>query len=246
VVAAKAQVERVKREADELESSATEREKAARERVAREREERVTRALAQLPKVQEAKKPKDREQARVSTTDPDARAMKMGDGGFRPAYNVQLATDVESRFVVGVRVTNAGSDMGQMTPMLDEIERRTGTRPTDHLVDGGFASRDAITEAQARGVTVYAPVAASRKEGVDPHAPKPDDTLAVAAWRERMATDEAKQIYKDRAATAETVNADLRIRTLDRLLVRGTAKVTSIALWGALTYNLLHWIAVAT
>src|SRR5258706_7391013 len=243
---ARAHVARVKREADEPDSTASAREKAARERAAREREQRVARALAELPKAQGAKKPKDREQARVSTTDAEARVMKMGDGGFRPAYNVQLATDVESRFVVGVQVTNAGTDMGQMVPMLDDIERRTGVRPDEHLVDGGFAKREAITEAAARGITVYAPVSTPKKDDVDPHAPKPDDTPAVAAWRERMATDEAKEIYKHRAATAETVNADLRTRTLDRLLVRGLDKVTSIALFGALTYNLLHWIAVAT
>ncbi len=243
---ARAHLARVKREADEPDSTATAREKAARERAAREREERVARALAELPKAQAAKPAKDRQAARVSTTDPEARVMKMGDGGFRPAYNVQLATDAESRFVVGVQVTNAGSDRGQMVPMLDEIERRTGARPVEHLVDGGFSNHDAITEAAARGITVYAPVGTPRKAGVDPHAPKPDDTPAVAAWRERMATDEAKVVYKDRAATAETVNADLRIRTLDRLLVRGIDKVTCIALWGALTYNLLHWIALAT
>jgi hypothetical protein len=170
--------------------------------------------------------------------------MKMGDGGFRPAYNVQLATDVESRFVVGVHVTNAGTDMGQMVPMLDDIERRTGERPVEHLVDGGFAKREAITEAAERGVTVYAPVSTPKKNDVDPHEAKPNDTAAVAEWRQRMATDEAKAIYKERAATAETVNADLRIRTLDRLLVRGTDKVMSVALWAALTYNLMHWISV--
>lgn len=244
LASAKAQVERVKREVDEPDSTATAREKAARERAAKEREERVTRALAQLPKVQVSKKPKDREQARVSTTDPEARVMKMSDGGFRPAYNVQLATDVDSRFVVGVRVTNAGTDMGQMVPMLDDIERRTGARPAEHLVDGGFAKREAITEAAERGVTVYAPVQESKNDDVDPHVAKRGDTPAVSQWRERMGTDEAKGIYKDRAATAETVNADLRGRTLDRLLVRGSDKVLSIALWAALTYNLMHWIAV--
>jgi transposase len=233
LTSARAHVARVKREADEPDATATAREQAARERAAREREARVARALRELPKAQAAKKPKEREQARVSTTDPEARVMKMGDGGFRPAYNVQLATDVESRFVVGVHVTNAGTDMGQMVPMLDDIERRTGERPVEHLVDGGFAKREAITEAAERGVTVYAPVSTPKKNDVDPHEAKPNDTAAVAEWRQRMATDEAKAIYKERAATAETVNADLRIRTLDRLLVRGTDKVTfyCLLLW---------------
>lgn len=243
LVSARKHVERVKREADEPDSTATAREQAARERAAREREERVARALGQLPKLQAAKKPNEREQARVSTTDPEARVMKMGDGGFRPAYNVQLATDAESRFIVGVQVANVGSDMGLMVPMLDEIEQRTGTRPDEHWVDGGFAKREAITEAAARGITVYAPVASPRTDNVDPYLPKPDDTPAVIDWRKRMARDDGKQIYKERAATAETVNADLRTRSLDRFLVRGIAKVTSVALWAVLTYNLLRWIS---
>jgi hypothetical protein len=245
LASARAQLERVRREADEPDATANVRERAARERAAREREERVARALKELPKAQAAKQPKDRDRARVSTTDAEARVMKMADGGFRPAYNVQLATDVESRFIVGVEVTNAGTDMGQMMPMLDDIERRTEMRPAEHLVDGGFAKREAITEAAERGVTVYAPVM-DKSDEVDPHAPRPNDTAAVAAWRQRMATDEAKETYKERAATAETVNGDLRMRTLDRLLVRGASKVTCIALWAALTYNLMHWIAVAS
>jgi hypothetical protein len=57
-----------------------------------------------------------------------------------------------------------------------------------------------------------------------------------------MATDQAKTIYKGRAATSETVNADLRTyRGLDRFLVRGLAKVKCVALWSALAYNLMHF-----
>ena len=185
------------------------------------------------------------DEARVSTTDHEARVMKMGDGGFRPAYNVQLATDTESRFIVGVSVTNVGSDGAQLTPMLGEIRRRAGKLPSEHLVDGGFVNGKAIEKASQDGVTVYAPVPAPRKEGVDRYAPKADDSPEVAAWRERMGTALAKTIYKERAATAETVNADLRMwRGLDRFVVRGLAKVTSIALWSAITYNMLRWIAV--
>jgi len=96
---------------------------------------------------------------RVSTTDPDARVMKMPDGGFRPAFNVQLATTTDAaRAIVGVSVTNRGSDQGQATPMLEQIEARTGVRPSELLVDGSYPSHDAIDEATAAGVTLYAPV----------------------------------------------------------------------------------------
>jgi transposase len=240
---ARKHVSKVKAQPDDGQQGA--RQKAAQERAAREREERIARALEQIPKVQAGKKDAmAKEQARASTTDPEARVMKMGDGGYRPAYNVQLATDVESRVVVGVAVTNAGGDAGQMTPMLEQIERRTGSRPGEYLVDGGYVNHEAIEAATDNEVRVFAPVPAARKEGVDPYAPKPDDSDAVAAWRKRMTTDEAKEVYKERAATAETTNADLREhRGLTQFNVRGLDKVTCMALLGALTLNVLRWIA---
>ena len=222
------------------------RRQAAAARAAREREKRVARALAELPAARAAKHDAvAKAAARVSTTDPEARVMKMADGGYRPAYNVQLATAVGGRVIVGVQVTNAGTDMAQLTPMRAEVGQRTGERPTEYLVDGGFAKLESIAEAAADGVTVYAPVPTPRREDIDPHTPKPTDAPTVAAWRARMGTEEAKTIYKDRAAVAETVNADLRThRGLDRFPVRGLAKVQCVALWMALTYNVLRWLAL--
>lgn len=217
---------------------------AARERAARERKERLEQALAELPKVREAKRSaEDKAQARVSSTDPEARVMKMADGGFRPGYNVQLAADPVSRVVTGVGVTNIGSDAGQTAPMLEDIQRRTGRRPREYLADGGFVNTEAFTDAAKQGTTVYAPVPASRNEGVDPHVPKPGDSPEVAAWRQRMATPEAKELYKQRAATIELVNADLKEhRGLGQMAVRGTAKVLTSVLWTVLAYNLAHAI----
>jgi transposase len=218
---------------------------AAAARAARERAKRVRQALAELPAVQAVKPTAEKKaQARVSTTDPEARVMKMADGGFRPAYNVQLATATEGRAIVGVQVTNCGSDQGQLEPMVEAIAERTGTRPTEYLVDGGFVKLESLTAAAAQDVTVYAPVPEPRTAGTDRYAPKPDDSPAVAAWRQRMGTDEAKAIYKERAATAETTNADCRThRGLDRFNVRGQAKVLCVALWTAVTYNAWRWIA---
>jgi transposase len=237
---ARAQVEEVSRQADEAEEPT--RQQAARKRAAQERCKRVEAALAALPAIQETKKDGE---ARVSTTDPEARVMKMGDGGFRPAYNAQFATDVKTRVIVGVSVTNAGSDLGQITPMLANIQKRTGYPPRDLLVDGGYAKKAGIEEAARQGVTVYAPVQKPKQEDVDPHQPKQDDSPSVAEWRRRMGTEEAKEIYKGRAATAETTNADLKThRGLDRLTVRGIPKVECVILWAALTYNVLKLISL--
>ena len=222
---------------------------AARQRGAQQRIERLEAALQQIPEVTETKKRSGAKDAtvRVSTTDPDARVMKMGDGGFRPAFNVQFATTTDkARVIVGVEVTNRGSDAGQSTPMLQQIEERTGVRPDEMLVDGGYARHAAIDQATEQKVTVYAPVPKPRKGDTrDPHVPREGDSEAVAAWRQRMGTEEAKAIYKQRAATAETVNADAKEhRGLDSLAVRGLEKVAGSASLFALTYNILRLITL--
>jgi len=214
---------------------------AAKARAAQEIEARVSEALAELEEVRDSKtrhKTKTPREMRASTTDPESRVMRMPDGGYRPSYNAQIATDTESRIVVGVSVTQSGSDMNQLTPMLQEIDRRTGRLPDEHLVDGGYVKKQAIEDAAAQGVEVYAPQSKLR-EGAS--APRWDDGKGVAAWRERMESDEGREIYKERGSTAETVNADLRQwRGLRQLPVRGTGKVLSVLLWMVLSYDLMR------
>ena len=264
---ARAQVQALRSELETDPAASNEREKAARERAVQEREQKLTEALAELPKMREARErakhkkgrkpgtkddeseapgqqpasePTAQDDLRVSTTDPEARVMKMGDGGFRPAVNVQYATDCQTRLIVGVSTSNEGSDQRQMIPMLDQLERRTGVRPSEYLVDGGFANLAAIDEAESRGVRVYAPVPKPRKEGADPHERKKADTDLTFAWRQRMATPEAKRIYVERGAVAETVNADVRNRGLRQMPVRGLRKAHCVALLYALTYDVLR------
>ncbi|MBI4589064.1 MAG: IS1182 family transposase [Candidatus Rokubacteria bacterium] len=244
---ARAHLEAVTQEAADPALSA--RRAAAITRGAQQRIERLEAALKQIPGVTETKTRSGAKDAtvRVSTTDPDARVMKMGDGGFRPAFNVQFATTTdEARVIVGVEVTNRGSDAGQSTPMLQQIEQRTGVRPIEMLVDGGYAQHQAIDQAAQQQVTLYAPVPKPRKGDTrDPHAPREDDSEAVAAWRQRMGTEEAKAIYKQRAATAETVNADAKEhRGLDSLAVRGLDKTLGTASLFALTYDILRLITL--
>jgi transposase len=229
---AEAQIEALRSEVEEEPGAGDRREKAARERAARERAARIKRALERLPELEAKKKPESKDKARCSTTDPEATVMKMADGGFRPAYNVQFATDTESQVIVGVDVLTTGSDAGQMAPMVGQIEARHETVPPEYLVDGGFAQHDQIetVSGSETGCTVYAPVPKPKDPRVDRHAAKPGDSAAVAAWRVRMATEEAKLIYKDRASTAECVNALVRGRGLLCFLVRGRMKVKAIAL----------------
>jgi transposase len=219
------------------------REQAARERAARERVERLEAALAELPAAQAAKPAAEREEARVSSTDPEARVMKMPDGGFRPAYNVEYASDTAHRVITGVDVTNAGSDKAEMVPMVDQVHERCEQLPADWLVDGSFVSLPAIEAGAARQVRVLAPVPEPKDKARDPALPLATDSPAVAAWRARMATPEAKATYQLRAATSECVNAQARSRHgLLQFRVRGLIKVLCVALWIAITHNLLIWV----
>ena len=239
---AEAQLEALRAESGGDPAAADRRRKAARERAASERADRIKAALARPPELEARKKAEQVGKARWSTTDPEATVMKMADGGFRPAYNVQFATTVGGRVIVGVDVIAAGSDVGQMAPMVEQVRRRCGVVPPEMLVDGGFAQHDQIDAVCAPGVgcTVYAPVPEPRDPKVDRHEPKPDDSEAVAAWRVRMATPEAKGVYKGRAATAECVNALARARGLVQFVVRGLAKVRAVALWQAVAHNVMR------
>ena len=167
--------------------------------------------------------------------------MKMSDGGFRPAYNVQVVMDTGSRAIVEVDVTTVGSDQMQSEPLRDPVQERTGGLVEEHLMDGGFVKIEQIERAEQAGVKVYAPPQRSRKD-TDPYRVREADRPEIAAWRTRMATEKAKTLYKERASTSETVNADLRTyRGLSPFLVRGLRKVRCVVLWSALAYNLMHF-----
>jgi len=248
---------------EELDSPAvraklTARQRAARQRAAREKQERRERAIAQLPELKRRQEEAARragqgergqkireKQPRVSTTDAEARVMKMSNGGYNPAVNVQLATDTESRAIVGVEVSNEGSDSaGLSTPMRQQVEERTEGKVEEHLLDGGYLKAKDIEEAYDQGVALYVPPKPARnpeKRGQELE-PKAGDSEAVRAWKQRMSSAEGKQIYQQRASSSETVNADLRtFRGLGRILVQGLAKARCIALWSALAYNVMHF-----
>jgi hypothetical protein len=243
---AESQVASLRSEVHEDPAATTRRLKAARQRAAQERKRRVEEALAQMPEVVAKKKAADKGKARVSTSDPDARVMKMADGGFRPAFNGQFATDTATQVIVGVDVSNAGSDLGQAAPMAEQIRARHGTCPDELLVDGGYVAHDDIVAlAQPEiGCLVYAPVPEPRDPSRDRHQPLPSDPEAIREWRQRMGTKPAKEIYKYRAATSECVNAIARNRGLRQFLVRSLAKAKAILLWFALAHNLMRAVAL--
>jgi hypothetical protein len=163
---------------------------------------------------------------RVSTTDPVIRVMRMPDGGYRPAVNVQLACTPQPSIIVGVAVSPLGVDTGQSEPMREQVERRTGQKVQEHLIDGGYLNFDELERAT------------ERDRG---SAPRPGDSPAVEAWRARMDSEESKEIYKQRGASSETINADLKThRGLGQFTVRGLDKIHCAVLWSVLAYNLMR------
>jgi transposase len=256
---ARARVQALKDEIDADSDAGNRRRRAARKRAAEQRQKRLVQALEQLARVEKQKNKKavakkdneteeqhqKRTEPRASSTDAEARVMKMGDGGFRPAYNVQLTTTTDSQIIVGIEVNNCGSDLGQLSPMLDQVEQRYEGCPAEWLADGGFARNADIEDAHRRGTTVYAPVRHPRDSSRDPHVALPDDSEAIVQWRQRMGSEAAKKIYKQRAATAECVNAIARGRGLTQFLVRGLNKVKAVALWYALAHNLMRMVTLA-
>ena len=241
---AREQVECLRKELEEDPEATSRRQAAARQRAAEDRHRRVEAALAQMPQAEAKKSAAEKGKARVSTTDAEARVMKMGDGGFRPAYNAQFAVDTETQIVVGVEVSNSGSDQGQLVPMIEQLDKRYGRVPSETLVDGGFAGLKDIEKASELGTQIYAPVAKPKDTARDPYGPLSTDSAVIAQWRQRMGTPEAKEIYKQRAATVECVNAQARNRGLQRLLVRGLEKVRAILLWFAIAHNVVRSLSL--
>ena len=212
------------------------REQAARTAAALDYKNRVEAAIGVMAELKAQTTPK--EKPRVSTTDAEARVMKMADGGFRPAYNVQFGVAGSEmggpRTIVGVLVTNVGSDMSSVTPMLADIKERTGQLPEKLLADGNHAKHTCIENATKQGVEVFIPVSDREKTS------KTAVSLEVAEWKERMETPRAKRIYRSRSGLCEIGNAQTKRAGLTELLVKGIRKVTNTALIAAISHNLVH------
>jgi transposase len=244
MVKAKALLERLSRQGDDDEGPGP---SGRQKRAARERAERVEKALEALGEAEKLRQKREKtntaetrrqKEPRASTTDPEARVMKMADGGFRPAYNVQFASLPGSGVVVAVTCETVGSDRGLAEPMAQRLVKAFKRRPRRHLVDGGYQSADDIAAAEAAKTDFYCPPGKA-KSGKAPYEPRPKDTPAVARWRAKMATPEAQAIYK-RRAIGERVHAVLRNQGIDRLYVRGKAKVETWMRWFALAHNILR------
>jgi transposase len=249
---AQQRVARLKQELDADPDASNQRLRAARERAARERQERVQAALQALrdrggddppPPAGggTATKKKKAKEPRASTTDAPARVMRMADGGWRPAYNMQVTSDPASSIVTGIAVDTTGSDGGLMAPAVERFEAGFAQRPRRWLADGGFTTIADIVSLAAKGIELFCPAKPRRNPKNDPAAPRPGDPPAVAQWRLRMVHDQAAgpRSWMRQRAKAERFHAVLRQRGLWRFTVRGIDKVRTALTWHALAHNIV-------
>lgn len=149
----------------------------ARQRAVRDKQQRLEKALTELEKIQACKgSEEEKKEARVSISDPEARVMKQPDGGYAPSYNVQISTDAKQKMIVGIGVSQSGSDYEELVPAMDRVEAQMGKEPAQVVVDGGFTSRDNILAMCEReidlianmGVGVAQSAGQMKRRGVDP------------------------------------------------------------------------------
>lgn len=292
--------------------------RAAQERAVRERQQRLEQALEEVQKVRESKR-KDKEQARASESDAQARIMKQSDGGYAPSYNVQLSTEASHRVIVGADVSQSASDFVHLIGAVAQVEANLGAKPAQLVVDGGFTSRENIMALARQGIDMIGslpeanPSSAGqqRQRGVSEkffpdkfsydeqqniyrcpvgasltakgrefcpgvvfhkYVAKAEVCAAcqfgpeccpgnqhhgrsvvravhsaeVRQFAQKMETETAKSIYRQRGAVAEFPNAWIKDKLgLRQFRLRGLIKVRLEVLWAALTYNIQQWIRLS-
>lgn len=220
------------------------RRKAAQQRAAEDRSKRIEEAIKQQTELSERKEKRAKgsgDEARVSTTDPEARSMKMANGGFTPAFNVQFATDAHTRIIVGVKVSNEGNDGGELAPMHQDIVANYAKTPEHVLVDSAYATKEGVTALEKSGSKVVSTVPRTEqlaKHGKNAFERQKGDTDEYAGFRARMQNAEYQAMYKQRPSVAEYPNAVCRNRGLQQFNVRGVVKAQAVILLHALAYNL--------
>jgi transposase len=221
---------------------------ASRKRSAEARLQRLNESLEQIEELGKRREKRNKgegEKTRCSTTDPDARNMKMANGGFNPALNVQFASDSKARMIVGVDVTNEGTDGGQLEPMANQLASDYGRPPEKIVTDSAYATRNGVTAVEKNGSQVIATVPREEqlaRHGKNAHERQKGDTDEYAAFRTRMTEPENIELCKQRPSLAEFPNAVCRNRNLQQFNVRGMVKAKAVALWHAVAFNFTRMV----
>lgn len=247
---AQARVAQLRAEVDSDPAAGNRRQQAAKERGAREREALVAAAQARMKELEAERERREKtnknevakqKEPRASTTDADARVMKMADGGWHPAYNMQIISAPEHQVIAAVDIDTSGSDRGLAQPGIETVHAE-GYEPSNYLVDGGFTKKEAIEWAHAKEIKLWCPPGQT-KHGTDPYAPRKDDGVGVADWRRRMQSQDGKIFYRLRAEH-ECINAHARRMGLRQLSLHGKIKARIQLLWFAVAHNMMRLFAL--
>ena len=158
--------EAVKQMEENSDENLSEKTRKRREVSAKERLERLEKAHLELEKMRSEKKSEEeKKETRVSLSDPESRVMREGNGGFGPCFNGQILTDAENKIIVGVSLTQAGNDINQLENSLFEMNRNTGERPDEMVVDSGYISADNIKKMSGTGIDLYGPMPDNESKG---------------------------------------------------------------------------------
>jgi len=188
--AARQQVQALSQEASDQPS----RPQAAQQRAARDRQQRVEQALAELDQIRQTKREaKEKEAARASLSDPQARVMKQPDGGYAPSYNVQVSTEASHKIIVGVGVSQNGSDCGELVGGVQRVEQNLRAKPDQVVADGGFTSRGNIVAMAAQGIDFIGSLGEQEVKGANGaqhHGVAPEFSAQAFSY------DEAQDLYR--------------------------------------------------
>jgi transposase len=256
---ARRRIERLRAELGEDPSAGGRQREAARARAEREVAERAAAARRKLAALQEEKRKREETHAKAeagkkppkaSTSDPQARLMKMADGAFRAAYNVIIAATTTTQVVLGIKPTDRRNDTGTAEPMLDDIAVRYQVTPKRVLLDTRAVTQPEIKNLARREppVVVYSPPPRDKEDALPESVDKRTwrrrrQPAALKAWRERMETPEGKEIYS-RRRHIEPVNGDLKNHGMRRFSVCGLAKTQCQALLHAIAHNLRRGVSL--
>ena len=183
-------------------------------------------------------KPPDR--AQRNFTDPDSKIQK-GSDGFIQGYNAQLAVDDEFQVIVAQHVTPTASDVNELIPAVESIERSCGVGPEQVLADAGYCSEDNVQTLEGRGIEPF--IATARLKHGDitpgPRGRPPKGLTARGRVARKLRTARGRKIYARRKAIVEPVFGQIKqARGFRQFLRRGLGKVREEWALVCLAHNL--------
>jgi len=146
-----------RRAAEETGEGADRKQEAAQKRAAEEAVKRASAALEKIKKLQASAAPRERDEVRVSASEPEARKMKHADGSWAPSYNVQVSTEAQSRMITAIGVSTAANDLQELMPAVEKVEENTGQQPQQVIADNGYATRHNVEQTSAQNIELIAP-----------------------------------------------------------------------------------------